>query len=159
MAELSSSELDPESLLSSTLNGSGAAPTARRAGTGRRLLTKQSRAESTGLLTWRTGVIFSQSSEGKHQGSAEPEARESRKGALPRRATRAPRPLRKTQKNSSCFAGYTTPQIQCWQRFPRLTISVHTIEWFRIAFTANGKSQFIPRESFPFFLSFSVHYV
>lgn len=37
MAELSSSELDPESLLSSTLRGSGAAPTALRTGTGRRL--------------------------------------------------------------------------------------------------------------------------
>ena len=37
MAELSSSELDPSSLLSSTLSGSGAAPTARRVGTGRRL--------------------------------------------------------------------------------------------------------------------------
>lgn len=40
MAELSSSELDPESLLSSTLSGSGAAPTALRAGTGRRLKRK-----------------------------------------------------------------------------------------------------------------------
>lgn len=39
-AELSSSELDPGSLLSSTLKGSGAAPTARRVGTGRRLRAK-----------------------------------------------------------------------------------------------------------------------
>lgn len=41
-AELSSSELDPGSLLSSTLKGSGAAPTARRVGTGRRLWQNQS---------------------------------------------------------------------------------------------------------------------
>ena len=75
MAELSSSELDPESQLSSTLNGSGAAPTARRTGTGRRLQTKQSRAESTGLLTWRTGVIFSPAREGKHDASAERKTR------------------------------------------------------------------------------------
>lgn len=52
-AELSSSELDSGSLLSSTLKGSGAAPTARRVGTGRRL-----RAKSIGPVKIHSRMRF-----------------------------------------------------------------------------------------------------